>query len=305
MALRGAAAVTLDLPRVVARARPGATLLRDWRLHGGVSAEVIGLELALPSGETERLALRRHGAAKWKLLAPDVTAREFALLQALHREGLPVPAPITLDTTGEILATPYFVMELVDGTSDTSGLDRDATLSQMASFLARLHALDPASLGLPKMERREDAGIGALDLLPPGDRWDPLRERIFTTRLTAVPDALLHGDFWPGNLLWRDGSLVAVVDWEDSALGPAASDLACCRAELNALLDEAAVETFTARYLAASGPRRLADLALWDLYVGAAALASLHQWGLDPEVERQRRERTTAFVDRAARELLG
>ena len=25
---------------------------------------------------------------------------------------------------------------------------------------------------------------------------------------------LLHGYLWPGNLLWQDGRLVAVVDWE-------------------------------------------------------------------------------------------
>jgi aminoglycoside phosphotransferase (APT) family kinase protein len=30
---------------------------------------------------------------------------------------------------------------------------------------------------------------------------------------------LLHGDFWPGNTLWKDGQLVAIIDWEDAASG--------------------------------------------------------------------------------------
>ena len=35
---------------------------------------------------------------------------------------------------------------------------------------------------------------------------------------------LLHGDFWPGNILWRDGRLVAVIDWEKRPL-PVGPDL--------------------------------------------------------------------------------
>jgi hypothetical protein len=48
----------------------------------------------------------------------------------------------------------------------------------------------------------------------------------------------------------------------------------------------------------------LADLALWDLYVGSAALHSMHAWGLAPEVEAQRRQRTLGFVARASHQLL-
>ena len=28
--------------------------------------------------------------------------------------------------------------------------------------------------------------------------------------------ALLHGDYWPGNVLWKNGALVGVIDWEDT-----------------------------------------------------------------------------------------
>jgi aminoglycoside phosphotransferase (APT) family kinase protein len=37
---------------------------------------------------------------------------------------------------------------------------------------------------------------------------------------------LLHGDFWPGNALWRDGALVAILDWEDAAIGDPLADVA-------------------------------------------------------------------------------
>jgi len=43
---------------------------------------------------------------------------------------------------------------------------------------------------------------------------------------------LLHGDFWPDNSLWKDGQLVAVIDWEDAALGDPLADVANSRLEI-------------------------------------------------------------------------
>ncbi len=44
---------------------------------------------------------------------------------------------------------------------------------------------------------------------------------------------LLHGDLWPGNVLWQDGRLVAVVDWEDGAVGAPLIDVASARGDLS------------------------------------------------------------------------
>ena len=42
-----------------------------------------------------------------------------------------------------------------------------------------------------------------------------------------VPMSVVHGDFWPGNLLVCDGQVSGVIDWEMARLdGPATSDLA-------------------------------------------------------------------------------
>jgi aminoglycoside phosphotransferase (APT) family kinase protein len=37
---------------------------------------------------------------------------------------------------------------------------------------------------------------------------------------------VLHGDYWPGNVLWRDGRLVGVIGWEEAAFGDPLADLA-------------------------------------------------------------------------------
>ncbi|MCI0397582.1 MAG: phosphotransferase [Chloroflexi bacterium] len=46
------------------------------------------------------------------------------------------------------------------------------------------------------------------------------------------PSVLLHGDFWPGNTLWQDGKLVAVIDWEDARSGDPLIDLAISRLDI-------------------------------------------------------------------------
>lgn len=120
-----------------------------------------------------------------------------------------------------------------------------------------------------------------------------------------VSTSLLHGDFWPGNVLWRGGPLVAVIDGEDAAFGDPLSDLACARVELLCHYDEQAMDHFSEHYLAGSDVD-LTALPLWEVYVSAAALASMAHWGwgLPPEIEARRRRRTEAFFERAGHALL-
>ena len=113
---------------------------------------------------------------------------------------------------------------------------------------------------------------------------------------------LLHGDYWPGNVMWQDGRLVAVIDWEDACLGDPLADLATARVELLCRHGGDAMDQFTDRYLAAHhdtiGPLRLEALPLWELYVSAAALATMGDWGLEPAEEARRRRHTEHFFNR-------
>lgn len=274
----------------------GGTLRRRWTLHGGVSAAVSALELARPDGRTERVVVRQHGAADWKPLEEGVTGAEFALLGGLRRAGLPVPDPLLIDLSGEVLPAPYMVISFVAGAPEPEALD--PALAQMAGFLARLHDLDPAALDLPALPGRDDPLPELLDYLPPD--LAGLRGALAGRRLGAPPRAsLLHGDFWPGNILWRGCDIAAVIDWEDAALGDPLADLAGCRVELLWRHGEAAMEAFTAHYRRLRGAPDAARLAGWELLVGGGGLAFMDRWGLAPEVEATMRARTGPFLRRA------
>ena len=47
------------------------------------------------------------------------------------------------------------------------------------------------------------------------------------TTLSSEPATLLHGDYWPGNLIVYPPENLYVIDWQRAAIGPAVLDLQC------------------------------------------------------------------------------
>ena len=179
----------------------------------------------------------------------------------------------------------------------------------MADFLARLHAVDPDHINVPGLTEIEDPEQ-VLSTCLPNDKIGDAVQRTLNAGVHRRPNAnvLLHGDFWPGNVMFNHQDLVAVLDWEDATWGDPLADLACARVELTCAYGPEASARFTARYV--SSLRRLGrqlvqdDLPLWDLYVSATALSAMHLWGLSPHDESARRANTRLFLEAAARRLI-
>lgn len=270
--------------RLVVAVVPEAVGFTATRLTGGVSAETYRVDVSRPDGTSERLVVRHRPMATSRgwLRASD----ELAILRSLAEAGFPVPRPhlVWEDET--------LVMSWIDG---TTALPDDAPIA-MAEALARIHAhRDPTLDGLPEREdprpllERALVELGFEDvgtlLDAAGDAGGSAQGRSEGSR------CLLHGDFWAGNLLWRDGVLVGVLDWEDGALGDPLSDVACARVELAVACGQTEASTFTSHYLRVTG-RDASQLALWDVYVSTAALESMDSWGLEPTVLERRRAAT-------------
>lgn len=289
--------------RVAERAVPGGRLLRHWTLTGGVSAKVEALEILTPDGELRRLVVRQPQASVSKPDPAATCAMEHWLLSTLHRHGVRVPASLLVDASAKILRKPYRVMELVDGTTELPAETLDLTLPRMATWLADLHALDFEPLGLTELPPREDPIAGALHFLPSTREHAAARAGLADWGPLRGARALLHGDFWPGNILWRDGEIVAVVDWEDAAIGDPLCDLATARLELTWKHGPAAAETFTELYVARTEPVH-AELAVWELFVASAAAEFLGRWGLPRDVQARMRERTHQLIAEATERLL-
>lgn len=262
------------------------------------------LSISAPDGAVRRVVVRRPAESQWKSKTADATRTEFELHAALHAQGFLAPRPCLIDDSEELLPSAYFVMAFVEGSTTVRGTELPSALGQMADYLARLHALDVEGVGLPPLRALEDPleSLGAyLDDSPFLDRLRAGAPRLRPRE--APPVSLLHGDFWPGNVLWHEGRMAAVIDWEDASLGDPLSDLACARVELLCRYDAAAMDRFMNRYVEQTAPD-LTALPLWEVYVSAAALSSMAAWGLDPADEAERRRRTDGFFARAKAELL-
>ena len=294
--------------RLAAKIEPQSALRRAWPLHGGVSAQVTALEVERPDGASRRWVVRRHGPGD---LAdnPDIANDEYKLMQALHTAGLPVPAPVHVEPGGYLFPTPALVVEFVDAKPDFAPADLNGYLTQLAAALARIHLLDLNELDLPVLPartRRFDAELQS----PPVNLDEVFAESRIRALLTAawpLPQSngtvLLHGDYWPGNVLWRDGQLAAVIDWEDAALGDPLADLANSRLEVLWAFGAGAMQRYTRQYLALMPDLDTALLAYWDLCVALRPVARYTEWAEDRDAELRMREGLKVFIVQALKKI--
>ncbi|NRA57302.1 MAG: phosphotransferase [Phycisphaerales bacterium] len=282
---------------VVRRCFPGATLRGVEALTGGVSAQVHRLDLDLPGGESTSVVLRIHGDDPNALTAD----REFALLRAVCDTGVPVPRPIDVDAGGDLIGRPWVLMPFVDGATELPDADRG--IEAMADALASINRMGREAL--PTLPDRCDPLPEAIEFLPEGDEWLALRTWLAMqtgTTYDGTP-ALLHGDFWPGNLLWRDGAIVAILDWEDAAVGDPLSDVAGACLEIRYDHGVTGAQRFRDAY-AAHAPIDDRRLAMWQVYVAAAAQRFMGRWGLEPDREANMRRVALESIREAASTLM-
>ena len=283
------------------RVMPGARLLNARPLTGGVSAVVHALDLAPREGPPRTVVVRQLRSHAWTASGDDPVGREFTLTRAVYRAGIPVPEPLAAQSDADTPTGPFLAMAFADGDTQIPPERLGTRLAVMARTLAEIH--DVPTDGLPPLPLRTDPRPEVFDFLTPEHR--ALADWLAARDDTAChePPRLLHGDFWPGNLLWIDDTLNAVLDWEDAAIGDPLSDIACTMLELTYLFGTPAAATF-ARAYREHAPLDDARLPLWQVYVAAAACRYMGEWGLPAARERHMRACAEAFLDAAADTLV-
>jgi len=95
--------------------------------------------------------------------------------------------------------------------------------------------------------------------------WDAMRQ--LWPGVDTSARQLIHADYWPGNTLWKDGDLLAIIDWEWPALGEPTSDVAYFFTDA-ALVGIDIEKEFVETYEQASG-RPLRNLLFWKMMTAA------------------------------------
>jgi aminoglycoside phosphotransferase (APT) family kinase protein len=169
---------------------------------------------------------------------------------------VPVPRVRWLESTGDVLGTPFFVMDYVEGVvppdvmpytfggnwfADAPAERQRELQDATVEVLATLHAIPNAQKTFGFLSQGGDTALRGhfdwvrswYDFAVPDIGRSPLLERTFSwlqdhwpTEVAAREPVLLWGDARVGNVLYRDFQPIAVLDWEMVTLGPRELDLA-------------------------------------------------------------------------------
>ncbi len=255
--------------QLVEKIVPHCRLLRTWRLTGGISAQMTALEIEHPSGQTQKLVVRRPGVSVL-IQNPYAAEDEFKLLQIAQSLGLAAPVPVALDSSGAIFSTPVLVTEYVAGEMEFAPADPQNYAVQMAAHLVQIHSVAGERADLAFLPRQPRDPSGIIGRRPRAINPSFNEEDIRGTLELAWPDlktnppSLLHGDYWPGNILWQGEQLAAVIDWEDACTGDPLSDLAIARLDMLWIIGQDAMHAFT-RHYQSNMVLDYASLPIWDL----------------------------------------
>ena len=209
------------------------------QFKGGQSNPTYRLDT--PSGRA--FVLRRKPPGK---LLPGAHAveREARVMSALGRQHFPVPHVHGACQDDNVIGTPFFVMDLVEGRivweASFPGMtpaDRTAHFDAMNATIAQLHCYDPQAIGLGDYGRA--SGFVERQVARWSKQYMSDVEAGRLPQLDAVVDWLekhlpqdsgdariIHGDFRCDNMIFAMDfpTVAAVLDWELSTLGDPAAD---------------------------------------------------------------------------------
>ncbi|KTF69307.1 phosphotransferase family protein [Sphingomonas sp. HT-1] len=176
------------------------------------------------------------------LASAHAVDREYRLISALHPAGFPVARPFALCEDIQVIGSPFYVMEMVEGRTlwdgalpDMAPDERTALYNALVDTLAQLHGIDPGRVGLGdygrpgnyfarQVERwTRQYRASQTDELP---EMDGLIEFLPRTAPEQTRTSIVHGDYRIDNVMFAADrpQVLAVLDWELSTLGDPLAD---------------------------------------------------------------------------------
>lgn len=184
-----------------------------------------------------RRAVMRLPPPGARIAGPADIPRQGRLMDALHRRGLPVPAVLTMSDQPVVDGRPFYLLEAVDGDriEKVVGTVPDVQLAGSAvKVLKQLQDVPVAETGIGEevpasLESEIARWTWLMDRAPQEltGQAPVVAELLEVCKPAEQGPVLVHADFHYGNMLFRGGEVVALLDWEIAQLGQRLLDLAC------------------------------------------------------------------------------
>jgi aminoglycoside phosphotransferase (APT) family kinase protein len=213
------------------------------RMAGGVSRETWSFDLIERRGRgqaRQELVLRMDPEKPFLAGSRDT---EFRVMRLAAARGVPVPEVLWGSEDKGILGKSFFIMRRVAGESRVNRLQneprfagaKEKIVAQLGEALARIHRIPPEQISaeIPELPRLPPAkAVRNQEQIYRGQAVDPhpVLELAFRWLHAHAPPtgsmALVHGDYRVGNVIFDEGGLRAVLDWEVANLGDPMDDVA-------------------------------------------------------------------------------
>ncbi|MEM7364657.1 MAG: aminoglycoside phosphotransferase family protein [Pseudomonadota bacterium] len=272
-----------NLGEIARLLNPDAQLTDAGTLGGGISYHTQRATLQVPGELPIDVIIREAGSDKLDL-HPRHLSEEFALLEhlaSLTSFAIKVPNPLLLLHNENDLPD-CVVFDFTPGEPAVRHPTPKSLAPALAETLAALHQVTslPASLSF-LVDRGEDTQ--RWPLLRPTTLDDSLREGLIRDAMASFRctgtnrSSLLHGDFWPGNIILNNRKIACIVDWEDALFGEPLNDLAIARLDLLWCYGHEVMQSFTDHYLSITRVDAH-DLPYWDLFAALRPCGYLDEW---------------------------
>jgi aminoglycoside phosphotransferase (APT) family kinase protein len=263
---------------------PGSSVLAIGPLPGSYSNSTHLVDVRSADGSDYRIVVRRYKVFG-NYDRGEKARREFKTFELLQRNGIPSPQPLYLDEQGAVLGTPGIVTSYVSGTQIQSPSDPASWARALAAMLVRIHSTPcgPVAEGFlldadseATWFLRSGTVPDYMEAHPDGAAVWRMAHDLSPNRQQVQP-ALVHIDYWPGNVLWDQGQITAIVDWEEAAYGDPAIDVAYCRMEMFLSGMGHVADEFLDTYETEVG-HQVANLGFWELAAVARPMFSPEEW---------------------------
>lgn len=220
----------------VSEAAGGAVISKS-KASGGNRRQTWSVDIEKPDGHRLPMLLRFDPRPNEPGAEPWTIEREAAVFRAIR--DIPIRAPKYVGFNSELRAV---LTDRASGVAELRHLKNDAEKQKIArqfmNDLAVLHHHPIGELSLANSatsDRIAEHVVNELDIWEAmyrevGDE-DPLLEFAFLWLREHVPQTsrspvLTHGDAGPGNFMYEDGELTALIDWEFAHIGDPMDDIA-------------------------------------------------------------------------------